>query len=743
MIEKRVKQILAILLIIFIFSPVWSADQTPFAPLKTDTPPKIDGVLDDDVWKQAPSQTGFKTWMPDYDHALSEKTIVYYAYDSHNIYFAFRCFDRRPDQIKTSVTTRDNIRREDWVCVNLDSFNDHQSMYAFYANPHGIQEDSVFANGKEDISVDMVWYSAGKIDKEGYTIEMRIPFKSIRFTNGNRVEMGVIFERRVSRRSEQGTFPPLNSGQGKFFLTQTNPIVYKGVKKETLLELLPAVTASSRSSRLLTGGKMRRYQPELDLSLTGKVGLSSNLVLDVTVNPDFSHIEADADKVDLELYYALFYEEKRPFFLEGAEIFNIGAGNKYLQSAVHTRQIIDPLAGVRLTGKVGEKNTLAFMYALDDIMDGAIERLSGSEYAHFSILRYKRALKGDGYLGVLATGRDRAGGYNHVGGIDGQIRIDPSRIVNFHALGSDTKFDIWTNSNYYFDFDPVSSRQQDPEKYQGHSLGAKFLSTTRKLDLELNLLDISKRFYTDTGFLTRNGISTANVVFAPKIYPKSKILRRIDAGVSSSWSRDQYWDMNESENILFANFYLTKNSYVTLNYKFSNEIFKGERFDTGGFLGGLSTQISKHFFFQLSYRKTDGIRYISLPFQGQGTRIYASVLFQPSDNFRSSFAYTYSDFFRKSDGVKDFKQTIIRSKNTWQLNRYLFVRAIGEYYINRKQLHTDFLASFTYIPGTVVHVGYSSIYNRIRWANNRFVESDRFLETRRGFFFKVSYLWRL
>lgn len=741
MTEKRAKQILAILMIAFIFSPVWSADKAPFKPLKTDTPPKIDGVLDDAVWKQAPSQTGFKTWTPDYDHDLSEKTIVYYAYDSRNIYFAFRCFDRQPDKIKTSVTTRDNIRREDWVCINLDSFNDHQSLYAFYCNPHGIQEDSVFANGKEDISVDLVWYSAGKIDKEGYTIEMKIPFKSIRFSSGDPVEMGIIFERRISRRIEQGTFPPLSSEQGMFFLTQTNPIVYEGVKKELLLELLPAITANSNFARSMQTGSMEHVISNLDLSLTGKVGLSSNLVLDVTVNPDFSHIETDAGQVDVNLRSALYYAEKRPFFLEGAEIFNIGASNDYLTSAVHTRQIIDPLAGVRLTGKIGKKNTLALIYALDELPEFSTERLMlDNKYAHFSIVRYKRALRGDGYLGVLATGRDYNGGFNHVGGIDGQIRIDPSRIVNFHALGSDTKWDPYRRINNGY---APTNYEELAEKFQGHSLGAKFYSNTRKMDLEFNLLDISKHFYTDTGFLTRNGISTANVVITPKIYPKSKILRRIDTGISSSWSRDQYWDMNESENILFANFHLTRNSYVTLNYKISNEVYRGSRFDTGGFVGGFYTQLSKHLFFQFTYRKTDGIFYTSVPFQGDEKRIAATVLFQPSNNFRSSLVYTYSDFYRKSDGVKQYDYTILRSRNTWQLNRYLFIRAIAEYNFYRRELYTDILASFTYIPGTVVHLGYGSQFDWISYLNERGMPYERLDEIQQSFFFKVSYLWRL
>jgi hypothetical protein len=149
--------------------------------LRTNTPPKIDGYLDDPVWQDAPTITGLKTWMSDFGHDMAEKTIVYMAYDRENLYFAFRCYDRTPDKIKAAISSRDAIRPDDWVCINLDSFNDQQALYAFYINPLGIQSDSTYAGGKEDQSTDLVWYSAGRIDEEGYIVEVHIPLKSIRF----------------------------------------------------------------------------------------------------------------------------------------------------------------------------------------------------------------------------------------------------------------------------------------------------------------------------------------------------------------------------------------------------------------------------------------------------------------------------------------------------------------------------------------------------------------------------------
>ena len=153
----------------------------PLNPLKTSYPPRLDGVLDDTVWQQAPSVTGFSSWYPDFKNSMSQKTRVWYAYDRDNLYFAFRCFDTAPHLIKSSVSARDKMRSDDWICLNIDTFNDQQGLYAFYVNPDGIQGDSRAIGSHEDLSMDFVWYSRGKIDEQGYCVEVRIPLKSIRY----------------------------------------------------------------------------------------------------------------------------------------------------------------------------------------------------------------------------------------------------------------------------------------------------------------------------------------------------------------------------------------------------------------------------------------------------------------------------------------------------------------------------------------------------------------------------------
>jgi hypothetical protein len=716
---RRSINLLTIPFLFFSVSVVTANDV--LTPLRTATPPIIDGKLDDVVWQQAPSVTGFKTFYPEYGKDMPDPTVVYYAYDRENLYFAFRCFDSEPGKIKTSVTRRDNVRPDDWICINLDSFNDQQSLYGFYVNPAGIQGDTRFANGREDDGIDLIWYSAGNIDDKGYTLEIKIPFKSIRFANKDLVEMGVVFERRVSRRAEQGTFPPLKPERGMFFLTQMQPMHLRDVKHYKLFELLPAVTASEKSSRV--ADKLVSEGHANDLSLTTKYGLTSDFIFDGAYNPDFSQIESDAGQVDVNLRSELYFAEKRPFFLEGNEMFNFVGGNfnDPLGLVIHTRKVVDPIGGIKLSGKLGKKNFLAAIDALDEFTN----RNAGEQgkYAHTTIARYKRALSGDSYLGAVYTGREVKNGFNRVLGSDGQLRLNESSILSYQILASDNKANSAT------------------EKNRGHALGLDYYYNTSKLDINLGLQDLDTDFATKIGYLTRNGLSRIRAEVTPKFYPKQSFIRRVDFGIASVQVKDKPSDLYETYNALSLFFFLRKNANISLSANYATEIFLEDKFKTGGLSFSGGSQLTKQFYFRLSYRYGKKIRYIFQPdssYQGQGSDASANVIYQPSDKLNANLTLAYSDLFRDSNSEKIFDITILRGRLTYQFNRYLFLRAIAEHNDFRRRLLTDFLASFTYIPGTVLHFGYGSIYEKGVLLND-----EGFTETRRGFFAKASYLWRL
>ena len=695
----------------------------PLKPLRTDKPPVIDGKLDDLVWQKAPFVTGFKTFIPYFGRDVAEQTTVYMLYDAENLYFAFDCYDPDPSKIKSALAERDKMRADDWICVNLDSFNDQQALYCFYVNPAGIQGDSKFSAGVEDMTVDVVWYSAGAFTERGYSVEVQIPLKSLRYSDKNPTEMSVFFERYVSRRTEHSSYPHLSPQKGYAFLTQMTPMVYYDLKLYTLFELLPAITYSRKYGD--NQGKLSSTENRAEMSLTTKYGLTSDLILDATYNPDFSQIEADAGQVDVNLRYQLFFPEKRPFFLEGKEIFTIAATSASeldpLSSVIHTRKIVDPLIGIKLSGKVGDDNTVSVLYSMDELPDGK----SSGTYAHFPIIRFKRALTGDSFLGGIVASNELKTGFNRVGGVDAQIRVGESSTIEAHGLLSRTTI------------------PEDGPQGTGHALGIRYRYDTEALDYDIILKEIASNFRIDMGYLARSGIQSGTARFRPKFYPSSGIFHRIDLEGFTGQTKDKPSGMWETFNHASLGLYLRNALTARARYIYSTEVFLNQRFRTDALVTSVSGLVTNWLSISLSNRSGKAIFYSASPYQGTSSQTSASTTVQPSEQLRADLSLVYVTFHRDSGDVKIYEYPISRAKLTYQLNKYLFFRGIVEYNNFRKQMLTDFLASFTYIPGTVVHLGYGSLYQKIKWENDSYVGSDRFLETKRGLFFKMSYLWRM
>jgi len=699
-------------------------------PLRAAAPPAIDGRLDEPLWKEAPSVVLAKTFIPDFGREASERTVAFMAYDAENLYFAFKCYDREPDKIKAALADRDTIRSDDFICINLDSFNDRQSLYAFYVNPLGIQTDSRFAGGAEDYSADFVWSSAGRLDSDGYSVEMAVPFKSIRYAGTKRVEMSIFFERRVSRRSEHSSYPALDPARGYFFLTQMMPLELEDIKSYTLLEVLPAYTyrdAAERAEGVLVGGRGVH-----DARLTAKLGVTPRLVLDGTWNPDFSQIEADAGQIDVNLRSDLYFPEKRPFFLEGAEMFQMagtGAGDP-LEAVVHTRTIVDPLLGFKLTGKVGRQDTVASIFALDEApADGLPGGAGGDRYAGFGVLRYKRAIASDGFLGAFYTGREYDGGSNQVAGVDGQVRLTKASQIGFHGFGS------WTR--------PAAGDGAEGGTTAGSALGFTYLYDTRDLSATLSFYDISTGFETAAGYLTRPGVAGLLGSVSPRLYPANRFFRKLVPTLSAAAVRDLPSGLYETDDSLRLTVLLPGATSVQVLGRYATEVFLGRRFGTSGGQVQVISQVTKAFSLRALFWRGGLIRYVADPYQGDGSRVTASLVYKPSEQFDVTGSLTFADFARRSTGEREYEDAIWRGRLTYQVNKSLFFRGVVEYNSFRREMLTDLLASFTYIPGTVVQLGYGSLYERTAWVDGEYREAGRFLEMKRGLFFKASYLWRL
>ena len=687
-----------------------------------DSPPVIDGVLDETMWQNSLIETDYKTFVPDYSKDMPYKTATYMAHDDENLYFAFKAYDN-PNLIKTSISQRDKIRADDWICINLDSFDDNQSLYGFYVNPNGIQMDSRFSAGRDDYGIDMIWYSAGKITDEGYVLEIKIPFKSIRYASkaGN-VNMGVIFERKISRFSIQGTYPALDPQQGMAFLTQTLPLRYDRVKKSVLLEILPAITyANNRTHEDGAYVSDDNFEP----SLTMKYGITSDLILDATVNPDFSQVEADASQIEVNQRFSVNYPERRPFFLEGNENFNFASGGMFapVRSFVNTRSIVSPQVATKLTGKVGDKNIFSAIYAVDRANESLTD-YDEDPTAEVGVLRYKRSFSQDNYLGFIGTGRYRNGAYNAVYGFDGQFRIKKANQIGAHFFNSSTRAvdggDIENKGTYSFNF----------------------FRNTRNFSGHFNYVRIDEGFQSAVGIVNRTGIRKFTTSISPKIYPKQGAIKRLDFTLYLSSTKDLASGMNEGTVYTSVRATLPKSTNLSLTANRSTEIYSAQRFDKDGVSLSASSQITRRIYFRTNYSMNRGIYYGTAE-QGYGRRISASLNLQFSDKLKTELNHSFSSLNNSETDSKFYDVHILRARIIYQANKYLFFRTIVQYNSLSKVLGPNFLASFTYIPGTVIHLGFGSVHERVRWDGTDYVEHDKYLKTARGFFFKASYLWRL
>ena len=696
----------------------------PFA----DVSPIIDGSLMDEIWKRAPLAEAFITYNPAYGEVLPQKTEVWMAYDKKNLYFAFKCYDSEPEKIKTSITRRDGMFSDDWVGLSLDAMGHKQTAYDLFCNPNGIQGDILnSAVSGEDVAPDFVWDSAGKLTDEGYQVEMSVPLRSIRFKSGKEVQMGVLFWRRISRLGMSGSWPDIEPGHGLF--NKHHSVIYQNLKSPLNLEILPSFTWGSGSDQV-SPQEWSDIDTFREIGAGLKYGLTSSITADITLNPDFSQVESDVFQVEVNRRYPIFYSEKRPFFMEGTDIFNfftIPYG--YIQTAVHTRQIVDPFWGAKLTGTVG-KTALGLLAAGDEWpglkWDSGTNPHEGKN-AYFAIVRGKQSLGRDNYMGAIYSGREFAGGYNRVGGMDLSFRFFRNHKVQASYMQSYSK-------------SPGEESAQNSPTY--HVVYSYF---TKPLGIMAGYEHIGEDFQMDSGFVRRTGIDEGWLWIGPSFYPnpeKLAWLKRIDPHLTFSFLHDLFTGMDDSYFRAAVDFSFIKQGNLSARFVSQKESWKGETFGLHSFNTEGGIQLTKWFQMGGGITMGEQIYYpAGMPFKGDYFSTGFGFTVQPNSRLSLTLSHHHSQLKRESEPI--YNVNIIYSRTTYQFNKYLFARVIIQYDSYKKNLLTDILASFTFIPGTVIHLGYGGLFEKQAWQNGNWASGVGNLRNmKRSFFFKASYLWR-
>lgn len=590
---------------------------------KFDKPPVIDGNLNDPIWQSAAVLKDFYQIDPGDNTAPSKPTEVLLGYDPKFLYVAFRAFDE-PDKVRATVAKRDNIFSDDYVGFYLDTFNDQRRAFEIFFNPLGIQGDGVLTEGRgEDFSVDLLLDSKGLIGPDGYTVEIAIPFKSLRYEAGKDKLWGAHFFRRIQRfNRELDSWMPFSRNISGNMNQAGHLSGLEGISAERTLELIPSLTVSEsgRFVRSFTPpvgavdpGRIVNEPVKLDPGLTAKFTPSSALTLDLAINPDFAQVEADQLVVTTNQRFPIFFSEKRPFFLEGIDIFRTNI------SAVHTRAIVDPDIAVKLSGKRGP-DTFGLMLASDNgpgnlnaddrgslincqrsrqINPAAFCRNENivDKNAYVGVLRLKHDLgKSENTIGMLATSYNFIEKHNQLAGVDGRFKLNKQTTFNFQVLGT-------TSRNFFYD------PQENKNNYRtGNGLGysAVYVVSGRNFGWELYGEGFTKDYRADVGFFgrTNTNFNSFFTRYDTDRNPKKKIINRHIHNFS--WigydfqGRIQNW---ESE--FYVEWRLPRNSYFSLAYEPAYERILEEEFGAkrtttrkGAFFGADDERsVQKHHFF--------------------------------------------------------------------------------------------------------------------------------------------------
>ena len=677
------------------------------------TPPKLDGVLDDEAWSQDPLP--LETWVsynPMRGEAAAEKTSVWVAYDDAAIYFAFRCLDTQPDRIRTNISRRDNAFNDDWVGLSLDSSHAGQLAYHLFVNPSGIQMDALQSgNNGEDFAPDWVWQSAGHVGSDGWSAEIRVPIENIRFQSGTDVRMGVLFWRRLSRTGVSTSWPEMPSG--KWVFDANASIVFDQLQSRLLLDVIPSSTFSTNQVRRdELGWKSTRARGDFGVSV--KYGITSAVTLDATVNPDFSQVESDQFEVEVNQRFPVFFSEKRPFFMEGLGLFNLAGtnGDATMRTAVHTRTIVDPSAGLKLTGAAG-RHTFGVLSSADTSVEGTRQRLFtvGREVLNFG--------RGQ-YVGMLLSDTEYGTDYNRVAGGDVSVK----KGEHFSANGS---------------FLTTHSQSVTGEKSNGIGTQGSYFYSTRRFDVGGQLEHYDRGFRMDTAFINRVGVTRGWQYQAVNFYPshpRFTWIKRINPFFWTAIANDRVQEGTETFYLPAVRFNFTRAGYLRLDYGNGHETYAGQEFDVGRVMVDGGVQILRWLNLSGGAQKGPGIYYDEdAPFQGRRRTANFRVGLQPHPRVNSNTSYSFVTFHNRGTGEHVYDVHIVNMRNTYQFSPRFFIRAVVQFDSSRERVLGDFLASYELSPGTVVHAGYGSLYGRVYEE----LHFDRYRENARAFFFKASY----
>ncbi len=749
----------------------------------------VDGNLDEPVWTQAARLVGFSQYSPVDGRPAEEPTEVLVWYSPTAIHFGVRA-TAAAGTVRAHLAERDRgIIPDDYIEIQLGTFNDGRQAFVFGANPLGVQADGALtegnarattsngggtdrAGGREqaDLSPDYVWESKGRITDDGYQLEFRIPFKSLRFQRADPQDWSLHVIRKSAASGREDSWAPARRAAASFLDQAGTLSGLTGIRRGLVLELNPIVTSSVAGAR--TPADDWEYgggAPEFGGNV--RWGVTTDVTVNGTVKPDFSQVEADAAPLIIDPRSAVFFQEKRPFFLDGIEYFATP------NNLIYTRRVAAPVAAAKLTGRSRGWN-VGFLSAVDDEAAGA-----SGHHPIYNLLRVQRDLGRQSRLGFAYTDRIDGDDFNRVGQVDTRLVFGGVYSVTAAGALSRTRSANGTSTAPWW------------------SLG--FSRTGRQLGWQFTFRGIDPEFRAQSGFINRGNL--AQIGFRPSFTTyggRGAFVERFTGSLNMDllWSYD---DLFAGRKSLERKFHPSTNWTFRGGWNVSLSVFF-EEFSVDPSLyadyavavpraGGVDTipytarplpdLPNVDLSLNIDSPQLHGFELSGFVIYGQDENFFewsratiwigrANLAFRPTDKLRSEGSLGFRSYRRKTDGQIVGDTWLPRLKVEYQVSRALFLRVVGEYAANRtadlkddgrtnapilirdpadgifkrdlalanrtNDARFDWLVSYQPTPGTVFFAGYGSVL-----AEDRPFAFDRLSRRSDGFFTKLSYNFRL
>jgi hypothetical protein len=742
---------------------------------------EVDGALDEPVWGQAARLVDFSQYAPVDSQAAEQQTTVLAWYSPTAIHFGIQA-SAPPGTVRATLADRDRLDTEDQIQIFLNTFNDGRQAFMFAVNPLGVQADGALTEGTRnvsrgfeglgtgreavDLSPDFVFQSKGRLTEAGYAVEIRIPFKSLRYQTAPTQDWGIHVIRRVQSKGHEDSWAPARRAAASFLAQAGRLRGLTDLRRGLVLDLNPAVTSRLDGARDGANWSYDGGTPEFGLNV--RWGLTANLTLNGTLNPDFSQVEADAGQFVFDPRAALFFPEKRPFFLDGIEQFATP------NNLIYTRRIVAPIASAKVTGKMSGTG-VAFLSAVDDASTSA----TGS-HPVFNIARLQRDLGANAKAALIYTDRIDGDNSNRVLAVDSRVNF--ARVYRLQMQGA------------------VSRTARDESISTAPLWDVSVHRDGRRFGFLYQVRGVDEEFRSESGFLSRVGIASVVLDHRLTLYGRRGALLESwtgDVVLDGTWQYEKFVagrgaqdrKLHLNSNFALRGGWRTGGSVLIETFGYDDRLYADyalERVNADGTrdilpFTGVPNLANLDYVLQVTTPQFSAVSGNVFLLWGRDENFFewssADIVFaryavdwRPTQQLRVNPQYQLQQYRRLTDGTLVGRRRIPRLKLEYQLSRAIFLRWIGEYDANeqddlrddsrtelpivvlnrstgeyeralgftRNQFRNDWLFSYQPSPGTVIFAGYGSTVTE-----DRPLHFDELTRTRDGFFLKVSYLFRL